>query len=73
MTRKQVLDSIYHPGSSTDGVREAWRVRETYLAEHPDDQEIIEAGEMLYMLGTALGMPDGGATLRSEEPVVASR
>lgn len=51
--REQKLDLIYAANTEIE-IKRAKEARTAYLCEHPDDEEIREAGEMLFMLGTAL-------------------
>ena len=51
--REQTLDLIYAANTEFE-IKRAREARTAYLCEYPDDNEIMEAGEMLSMLETAL-------------------
>lgn len=51
--REQTLDLIYAANTEFE-IKRAREARTAYLCEHPDDDEILEAGEMLFMLETTL-------------------
>ena len=55
--REQTLDLIYAANTRSE-IEKAREARVDYLREHPDDEEVLETGEMLSMLETALNETD---------------
>ena len=49
MNREQVLDILYSARTS-EQIERAKKLRSDYLKSHPDDEEVIEVGEMLTTL-----------------------
>ena len=53
MTRDDVLDLMYYAKTLADCKR-AWEARDAWLNEHPDDEDMIEESESLYMREQAI-------------------
>ena len=67
--REQTLDLIYAASAGFE-IQKAREARTAYLRENPDDEEIIEAGEMLFMLETALEETERKTKAQELSPVV---
>ncbi len=49
MTREEVQDKMFWPGTLEE-IEDAKRALGAYMAEHPDDYDLLQEAESLYML-----------------------